>query len=179
MAMANEEAPRSCRPSSSLNKKEAEALKRAVATLSRKVNDMQKEWDESKVVYIKKRGLITFAMREAMAENVVAHATSFAKAYDTVVSALRVFARPNGLQVMGEITSNDAKIHAAISSVAMRARLCQHVAAWEMAAVVSGDQRETTGTGLKWCEEERARVGTGEGPFERVKAGKGKSPAHT
>ena len=50
-----------------------EALKRAVATLSRKVNDMQKEWDESKVVYIKKRGLITFAMREAMAENVVAH----------------------------------------------------------------------------------------------------------
>lgn len=78
--MANEEAPRSCRPSSSLNKEEAEALKREIATLSKKVSDMQKERDESKVVYIKKRGLITFEMREAMAENVVAHATSFAKA---------------------------------------------------------------------------------------------------
>ena len=58
VAVANEEVPRSCRQSSSLNKEEAEALKREIATLSRKVNDMQKERDESKVVYIKKRGSV-------------------------------------------------------------------------------------------------------------------------
>ena len=40
VAVANEEAPRSCRQSSSLNKEEAEVLKREVATLSRKVNEI-------------------------------------------------------------------------------------------------------------------------------------------
>ncbi len=111
--------------------------------------------EEKGVMYIKKGGVITMECREALSRLVATHGTSFASAYKILVTSWDCAAESTGMQVRGALTSEEADVEAAVSSVAMSGRQTQFVHAWEMAAVVSGDEREMSGSGLTWREGER------------------------
>jgi hypothetical protein len=121
--------------------------------------------DKTKIVYVKKDGKISLALREALAECVSSHGTSFAKAYDSVLSAWGVMEKITNTKIEGEVVNKDSKTHAAISSVDIKGRLAQYVAAWEMAAVVSADGREDRGPGLGWRKDDRESTVKQQGPF--------------
>ena len=125
-----------------------------VSELEKTVREMQRELHQSKTMYIKKDGLITMEVRQAMSD-LVCNGTSFNKAYIDVVTAGKMFAAQTGFKMEGEIEGDGARLQAAISSSAMTGRLVQCKRAWEMAAVVSGDGRETRGSGLTWHADER------------------------
>ena len=126
---------------------------------------MRGQLDESMIVHVKQHGKISLALREALARAVTEQGTSFAKAYDSVLSSWSVLARTCGHAIEGEIVNKDSKTHAAISSVAMKGRLAQYVLAWEMAAVVSADGRVDRDRGLEWCKADRESARQKLGPF--------------
>ena len=105
-----------------------------VHDLQAEVKKLRGQLDESMIVHVKQHGKISLALREALARAVTEQGTSFAKAYDSVLSSWSVLARTCGHAIEGEIVNKDSKTHAAISSVAMKGRLAQYVLAWEMAS---------------------------------------------
>ena len=129
--------------------------------LRKKVQELEADVAQPASFYIKKKGnIISMAARECMAKVVAEQDVSLAKAYDTCATGWRMMAQQTGVPLVGDIDTDDAKAHAAISSVAMKGRLAQYVTAWEFAAVVSADGREMRGAGLEWCREERSDAGS-------------------
>jgi len=111
--------------------------------------------------YVKKAGFISMDVRQDLIEKVALHGSSFRQAYPAAIASWRIcgemLAQQQGTQfeIMGAINSEKAQDHAAISSVAMGGRLVEHVLAYEISAVISGDGRVEEGKGLTWCEKER------------------------
>ena len=147
-----EEGPRSTRLNSASGNL---ALRNRIKELEDKVGQLTVDAEEKGGMYIKKGGVITMECREALSRLVATHGTSFASAYKILVTSWNCAAGLTGMQVRGALTSEEAGVETAVSSVAMSGRQTQFVRAWEMAAVVSGDAREMSGSGLTWCEGER------------------------
>ena len=135
-------------PRTGLSDQDAARYRTTIQELDGKLRCAEAQLADKDKIYFKRSGKLTFQLRAALADAVVREGVSMSAAYGTVANSLRHFHGQDC--IVGDITHKKAQLRAAISSVAIAGRLTQFVRAWELAAVVSGDGREGTGSGLAW-----------------------------